>query len=473
MKRIAVLAMALCMVAVMVAPALALDVTFSGEYRARGVYNDNIWLDKNVQESASYIDQRFRLETKFKVSDQIIITTRFDALDNYRFGDAPLYNHSTGNTTLGGGTISGKEYPLDFDRLFLTYKTDCYGQIQIGRTAGGAWGLDYNSHTSDADNIHWSYNMPNGVVGLGWWFINEPSSYIPLVKDNESDELYLYYVYFDPNLTAGLLWAWAPVKNVVNPPVTPNYGDLEINEYAISPYFTYKWGMFSLQGELAYVWGTHDSDLPAASPLIAINPSVFGEGDISQFSYFIEGGINWGPFGGEFGWAYNGGQDPNNFDNTIAYAGYGGVGHDWDKFVIMTDVDKLINTEGTQPVTQTGMRVLYGGASWQALPNLKFSGEIGQFWADKRPANTAGILSDSRDYGTEFDVKAQYKVNQFMTYDVKFGYLNAGDAWKGITFTNGQPTGAALGANNFGFVANTPTEVDNTFTLYHQLTVTF
>ena len=69
-----------CLALLITAPAWALDVDFSGYYRARGFYHDNTALTQ-THTSASYMDMKFRLNTVFKISDALRVTTQFDALD--------------------------------------------------------------------------------------------------------------------------------------------------------------------------------------------------------------------------------------------------------------------------------------------------------------------------------------------------------------------------------------------------------
>ena len=77
---------------VLTVPALAVDVEFSGEYRIRGFYNDNPTLqDDGEDDSAAWLDHRFRLETKFKANDNVSLTTRLDVFDEQPFGDEAVF----------------------------------------------------------------------------------------------------------------------------------------------------------------------------------------------------------------------------------------------------------------------------------------------------------------------------------------------------------------------------------------------
>ena len=83
MKKITMMTIVIGVAFLLAAPALALDagsLNFSGEYRARGFSHSAINLDDD-DATSSYYDMRLRVKTTYKVTDNISLTTRFDALD--------------------------------------------------------------------------------------------------------------------------------------------------------------------------------------------------------------------------------------------------------------------------------------------------------------------------------------------------------------------------------------------------------
>ncbi|MBW2602568.1 MAG: hypothetical protein JRD47_11775, partial [Deltaproteobacteria bacterium] len=90
MRKFTVIALALVATFMFVVPAMAVDVEFSGQYRVRGMYMDNTSLNDDTGASDAYMDMRFRLQTVFKINDNLKLTTRFDALDNKIWGDGDL-----------------------------------------------------------------------------------------------------------------------------------------------------------------------------------------------------------------------------------------------------------------------------------------------------------------------------------------------------------------------------------------------
>lgn len=72
------------MVTALSAPALALNVKFSGSYYAAGMYLDKTSLVKDEATSfpsTAFYYQRLRVQTDFVVSPGLSLITRFDALE--------------------------------------------------------------------------------------------------------------------------------------------------------------------------------------------------------------------------------------------------------------------------------------------------------------------------------------------------------------------------------------------------------
>jgi len=65
---------------------------------------------------------------------------------------------------------------------------------------------------------------------------------------------------------------------------------------------------------------------------------------------------------------------------------------------------------------------------------------------------TAATKYLSKDYGTEFDLEASYMIYDNLTYSAGFGYLWAGDYYKG---------------------ANVAAKIDDTYLLMNKLQVVF
>ena len=79
---------------------------------------------------------------------------------------------------------------------------------------------------------------------------------------------------------------------------------------------------------------------------------------------------------------------------------------------------------------------VFAGAAFDKL-SLKATLSIAEAHEDTYGiAGTESTKYVSKDYGTEFDVTASYKIYDNLTYTVGAGYLWAGDYYKGSVSTN-------------------------------------
>ena len=84
MKRFWFILLSLGLITAFSTSAMALDVKFSGEFYAAGMYLDKTNLKKDSGSdgiSTAFYYQRLRLRTDFVVSPGLTLTTRFDAME--------------------------------------------------------------------------------------------------------------------------------------------------------------------------------------------------------------------------------------------------------------------------------------------------------------------------------------------------------------------------------------------------------
>ena len=242
--------------------------------------------------------------------------------------------------------------------------------------------------------------------------------------DNDMDVYYLAGIYKMENATLGLLGAY------INGRTTPT---VDVNKRALLPFFKAQFGDLALQGEIIYEFGGIET--------------AAADTDITGLAYNLEATYDIpGPFSFEAGYAYTSGQDENSADTEIGNKGYGGIGLDWDKFVVFADVDCLLNDTASKAVTEYGVKLWYVGAKYALTEDITLWGNIGGASA----SDSRSAADDS--YGTEYDISMAWNVMDNLTYTLRAGFLKAGDIWKTI---------------------NGVTEVDDTFTIYHKLQVDF
>ncbi len=436
MKRFFVTIVAVCVAFMLAAPAMA-DI--GGNMRVRGFAKGNTGLDTNQQDSDAYYDTRIRMQGVLKPTDKISLTLRADILDGYKLGTVSA-DHKTSDE-------------IDLDRAYLTVLTD-FGKLDIGRMAGGNWGTVFGDSEQDYDRIKFTlpYNDNLTLIGVFQKTLEEDAigadvnldasgDATVIGSDQDNDTYSLAGIYKLENATLGLLGAYANYRAL---------GTTDINKRVLIPYFKAQFGDLGIQGELIYEFGDID------------RPDGEKDGDISGMSYNIEVTYDIpGPFSFEAGYASASGNDNPDVDLSAGNTTYGGIGEDWDKFVIFSDADCLLNTPVTLPVTQYGVKLWYLGAKYALTEDITLWGNIGGASADQ----AGDAIGDG--YGTEFDINMTWKIMDNMTYTIRLGFLNTGDVWKNIRTYDKEASDAEneTAAKNF--------EVDDTFTFYHKLQVDF
>ena len=139
MKKLAIAIFAVVCVAMFIAPSFADDrVSLSGEMRVRA------WSDKYIDGTdAGYWDQRFRIQTKINVADDVIAVLRADYGDG-TWGSSYTTNYNNGLVTRPN---RGSSSAIDIDRGYLQINKEMWqltaGQQYLGLGIGEV--LDANA----------------------------------------------------------------------------------------------------------------------------------------------------------------------------------------------------------------------------------------------------------------------------------------------------------------------------------------
>jgi hypothetical protein len=225
----------------------------------------------------------------------------------------------------------------------------------------------------------------------------------------------------------GVLFIYNHIRQFRNLPLTPTTAPFHQHEYVVQPYFKAKLGPVALQGEINYLWGTRDYEVAGID-----------DPDISSFSAFLDGDVNFGivSIGGSL--AFVQGQDPDDTDeiqNRLT------GGRDWDPCLIMFN-NTTMNTWVGQIATYVPAAVaanymngpvgemrnawfVQGRVGVTPIPKLSFNGSLS--WA--RTHEDPGPTWDS-DYGWELDVTGTYKITNNLSYMLGGAYLWTGDYFK-------------------------------------------
>jgi hypothetical protein len=419
MKKFLTVAVAIALAFMMAAPAMATDVSFSGHYRVQGWWADNLSLDQRSADD-TVMTHRFRLQTKFDITDMLAVTTRFDAMDGTQWG------------TTGANATNPGAYQVNWDRNWMTIRTGDWGVFDVGRMAGGAWGTTFIDNVGNADRIKWTYTGIENWTFLLIYQANveaDGGSYaagangLTYVTDNQSDQssdtYHGAFVYKQETWSAGLLYAYT--NNKVAPATATRL-------HSFLPYFTANWGAFNLLGELRWNTGDNDADPSAAGNV---------DQDIESWAFNLEGDYNFGPATLMLGVAYATGEDAD----VTNVSAFGGFGADWAyPLYILAGNDNpwtgslggVGNLSGAN--YGGGAVMFYGGLSFNPLENLRLAANFGLSSAEETENinnPVSGIRGDvDDDQGSELDLILDWKIYDNLNYHLVAAWFWAGDYWR-------------------------------------------
>ena len=448
MKKLLVILFALGLVFSFTVPVMATDVSFDGTYRVRGFYDSNSALAKDNEVGSAYYDQRFRLNTVFQVAEGLKVVVRFDALDG-TWGTSNLRNPSVATALsytapyVGAAVTSttSSQSNLQFDKAYMSFVTGI-GLFEAGYNSWGVWGTGFGDEESFIGQI--GYKVPIGdnlVFGLKTGKVAE-GDIGDTYKDRDDDKYIAYAVYFNDTMQLGVLYAYYRFESYLTSMGTAysSYGD--ITAHAVNPYVKLTLGDLYIESEATWVDGSVNSQLAGTKDI-----------DLEALTFYLKGQYNMGPIYLGALFAYVQGDDPDTgaTDKIENALGILGSGPDWDPCLILfTDTcttalgsnGSTLNATGTTAMTGTQMDngylyQVFAGAAFDKL-SIKATLTYAEAHEDYLSQTTPNVYVKylNKDYGTEFDVTASYKLYDNLTYTVGAGYLWTGDYYKGTSNTN-------------------------------------
>lgn len=448
MKKFMILALALVATFMFVVPAMAVDVEFSGHYRVRGFWTDNMELNKDESESDAAFDHRIRIKPVFKITDNITLTTRFDGQDNRAWGD------DTGVTgTRGSGTTSKEDFGLE--RVYADINLDTV-TLRVGRMAAGFCGISYCDSEGDADRIKVILNDIDPFYLDFTYQKTEENDYQGDEADEDFDAYYLHGFYTSETLFAGLLWGYyddagssetlTAAETIAGVPST-----YKANYWLYNPYIQGTAGPIAYMAEAQWFTGDYRDYTDSTSDV-----------DYDAWRWIVDLAFNADPGSVGAGWAHSDGRDATEDDYTIADGG----GNDWQPFLILTHYYANANLGGLGNLNQNnndagldelGFDIYYVYGSYTPMEKLTLSAILGWAYADEDNTTALGKVDD--DIGWEFNIGAKYQIMDNLSYDVTLGYFSPGDLWEDAHTNLGTPD-----ATDYD---------DATYSMLHALVVTF
>lgn len=450
MKKLSVIAVVVAACMLFAIPAMAVDVNFSGAYRARGFYNDNPDLDDDTGASQAFVDQRLRVKMEFQVTDTLSVIGRFDANEK-RWGDS--------DTATAAANI-------DWDHAYMKAKFDMF-DLYVGRMPGGVFGTKFGDHPGyfEHDAVKLVKDIEPLKLFVQWQKRAEQDDVwtVPQTSDQDQDVYLLGGIYKAEGLEAGFLAGYYRYRNNSDTSNTDTFGatstdvnasvNYEQNFYTWSPYLKMNVGPVALQGEAIWFTGTYKD----------FSSGTTQDLDFDALTYNLEGSTDLGPAKVGLGYAFSSG-DYNGTDKEYSAAF---PCFSWEPLLILTGWTSAlqggnfngINVSGpavsaigldnpgtTLNYANLGYKIWYVTGSFSPMEDVTLSAIVGDATADETPVGW------DDDVGREYDVAAKVKLMDNLNYTITFAWLDAGDLYK------------------FGVAGAT---VDDTYSMFHKLEVKF
>jgi hypothetical protein len=400
MKRFLVVLLALGLIVAFSAPAAAADVKFSGSYYVAGWLQSNQSLQEDAGASNAFYSQRLRVQTVFQVAEGLKLTTRFDAMEK-----------------VWGMANADTDDNISWERAYVTFALPI-GTLDVGYMSGGTAGTIF----ADA--------VASGVPRIKYTYANGPLKVLALIEkggeedigttaaDKDYDKYAVLPIYKFAGGETGILIEYfndARDSDIAD-------GDYKSRWWLIDPYFKVTAGPVYVEGELLYKMGTKNEYETAGSSDV----------DFDGWSAYLMAKVDLAAFyvGGQVAWVQ--GDDPTTTDDEAGF-----TGQDYNPCLILFQEDALnkfagnVGTYATTNDTISNAMLYQAFAGFKPIPKLNVKASLTYAQADEKPT---GYVDD--EYGTEFDITATYKIYDNLSYMVGFGYLFAGDYYKGTSASN-------------------------------------
>ncbi|HUH65053.1 MAG TPA: hypothetical protein VLZ07_01355 [Syntrophales bacterium] len=432
-------------------PASAADVKFSGSYVAQGYYDNNRALLKDGGASVSNVWQRLRVQTDFQIQEGLMFTTRFDALEKV-WGAAR--STTATSTNLAGNDDESEN--IKFTWAFVTFNIPGgnYGTLKVGYQEQGTWGTAFgDTGQQDYGNrVKWDLTTGPWFWGARWDKVEGSKYYSPSgpagnvgVATYEVDHDYEKY-----SVLGGYKWskgdAGLQITYYRNTTTADNPATGYKSDYTLFyPYVRAQLGIVYIESEVGFLTGK-DKDYNTAG----VNR------DIKGWRGYIMASADLAPaYIGALAF-YSSGDDIGTTDKN---EGGAKIGTDFQPCLILWNYDLgrwngalggQNGMAGTNVGGYNSDNVMAGQifAGIKPVPKLDIKASYTTAQMDK----DAVVGQVSKNIGSEFDISATYKIYDNLSYMVGFGYLWAGDAFKG---------------------SNAGAAIDNDYLITHKLTLSF
>ncbi len=436
MKRFWLILLSLGLVMAFSVSAFAVDVKFSGDFYAAGVYVNKTkvreaFLTSNP--STAFYFQRLRLESDFIVSPGLKLITRFDAME--RAWGAPRSYPDSGILMGDSAGTEAENENIAFDWAYIQYASPV-GIFNVGYQNDGTWGTVFGDSSIPQGKIGWSIQQGGWTVLAEIVKMYEGSKTAKLstnLVDNDVDRYQAGVIYSWKGGQAGFAAAYYRYAYEKYSDWYFDYPTL-VTGFLLMPYAIVQIGPVKVQAELNYAVGDAKMEDGVTGQDVKLESIGFYLDAVADFKMFYAGGT----------FAYVSGDDPATSDKwegglPFAFGGLNG-GIDWNPCLIMFNYDviskwvgQLQGWSGSRvggPMTNAWFGQLRAGV--RPVSKLDIMASLSYAQADKKPDPWGwGTTYLNNKYGWEVDVTGTYKITNNLSYMLGVGYLFTGDYYKG------------------------------------------
>jgi hypothetical protein len=456
MKKFWIVLLLIMLIMAFALPVSAADVKFSGSYVAQGYYDNNRALVANGGASVSDTWQRLRVQTDFKIQEGLMLTTRFDALE--KIWGASRSATAT-STSLSGNDDESEN--IKFTHAYVTFGLPIVGTFKVGYQTQSVWGTSFGDtgETDYGPRVVWDLQTGPFYWGARWDKI-EGSKYYSSTGPAGNVGVSTYEVEHDYekySVLGGYNWDKGNVGLQITYYLNTTTDDSPTTGYkaqywAFQPYAKAQLGIVYVESEFGILMGKDK----------AYGYQGGGNIDrtISGWRGYVMANVDLAPaYVGALAF-YATGDDQGTADKN---EGGAKIGTDFNPCLILFNYDLgrwngLLGGQNGLAATTAGKAI--GASNSDNVQALQiFAGIKPMPKLDvKASYTTAGLDKDavvgqvSKNIGSELDISATYKIYDNLSYMVGFGYLFAGDAFKGT---------------------NAGASIDNDYLVTHKLTLTF
>ncbi|MCG6534928.1 MAG: hypothetical protein L7F78_09605 [Syntrophales bacterium LBB04] len=464
MKKLWIVLLSVALIMAFAMPVCAADVKFSGSYIVQGYYDNNRANVKDIGASVTNTWQRLRIQTDFQIQEGLKLTTRFDAMEKI-WGASRNSTISSGpgsSYTANSGTPDTESENIKFEHVYLSANL-WGGLLRVGYQQQSVFGTSFldSGDATFGPRVRYDYAIGpwtlialwDRIEGTGYYAPGGPSANTgnnAYQVDSDATKYVGAFMYNWAKGNAGLLVYYYVINYTAGPNNVPAYSGLTDGTgfkrkfWVFDPYFKAQVGPVYLEGEVGY-WTGKWQDPEGGSN--AVNQ------DLSGWSAYLTGTYDFAPMYAGLTFFFVSGNDASTSDKMeLGPPG----GSDFNPCLMLWNYD-LNRWNGNQgnigysfalPGIQNALAgQIFVGVKPVPKLDIKASYTIAQ--ADKDGASTGWV---SKNYGSELDVTATYKIYDNLSYMVGFAYLWAGDYFKGT---------------------DNARQIDNDYLITHKLTLTF